>query len=43
MVWAPGGYRFRDFVIFGFFPDILYWILGCALTAAVYPFDEKKA
>lgn len=39
MVWGPGGYNFRDFVIFGFVPDIIYWILGCAVIVAVYPFD----
>ncbi len=39
MVWGPGGYKFRDFLIFGVVPDVLYWIVGCALTIAVYPFD----
>ena len=39
MVWAPGGYKFWDFVKFGFFPDIAYWIVGCAIIVAVYPFE----
>lgn len=38
MVWGPGGYRFKDFVIFGFFPDVLYWFLGCTLVPLVFPF-----
>jgi di/tricarboxylate transporter len=40
MVWGPGGYRFRDFVIFGFIPDVLYWFIACALIPRLYPFDE---
>ena len=40
MVWGPGGYRFIDFVIFGFIPDLIYWLLGCAVIAALYPLDE---
>lgn len=39
MVWAPGGYRFKDFVIFGFIPDLIFWFPGCALIAAVFPFS----
>ena len=42
MVWGPGGYRFKDFLIFGFVPDIVYWILGCALIPAVFPFDAVE-
>lgn len=38
MVWGPGGYSFRDFVIFGLIPDIIYWVLGCALAVQLYPF-----
>lgn len=38
MVWGPGGYKFRDFLIFGFIPDITYWILGCAMCTVIYPF-----
>ena len=38
MVWAPGGYRFRDFLLFGIIPDIIYWLLGVAIIIAVYPF-----
>lgn len=38
MVWGPGGYRFRDFVIWGVVPDLIYWFIGCALIPAIYPF-----
>mmetsp|Transcript_11471 Transcript_11471/g.15798 ORF Transcript_11471/g.15798 Transcript_11471/m.15798 type:complete len:792 (-) Transcript_11471:85-2460(-) len=38
MVWGPGGYRFKDFLIFGFVPDVVYWFLGCALVPLVFPF-----
>lgn len=38
MVWGPGGYNFWDFMIFGFIPDILYWIIGCFIIVGVYPF-----
>lgn len=38
MVWGPGGYRFKDFIIFGIIPDIIYWIIGCALIVALYQF-----
>jgi di/tricarboxylate transporter len=38
MVWAPGGYKFKDFVIFGFIPDIIYWVISCLLIPAVFPF-----
>lgn len=38
MVWGPGGYSFWNFVVFGFVPDVLYWIIGCFLIVAVYPF-----
>lgn len=38
MVWGPGGYSFRDFVIFGIVPDIIYWVLGCAITVQLFPF-----
>ena len=41
MVWGPGGYRFKDFVIFGLVPDLVYWFVGCALIEKVYPFDAK--
>eukprot|EP01040_Poterioochromonas_malhamensis_P001712 gene1714-1817_t len=40
MVWGPGGYRFKDFMLFGILPDIIYWFLGCALIVALYPFEE---
>jgi di/tricarboxylate transporter len=40
MVWGPGGYRFKDFLIFGFVPDVIYWIIGCALIPEVYRFDD---
>eukprot|EP01033_Poteriospumella_lacustris_P017052 gene17052-12204_t len=38
MVWGPGGYSFRDFLIFGVMPDIIYWVVGCAITVQLYPF-----
>lgn len=38
MVWGPGGYSFRDFVLFGIVPDIIYWVLGCAITIQLFPF-----
>ena len=38
MVWGPGGYSFRDFVIFGIVPDIIYWVVGCAITVQLFPF-----
>lgn len=38
MVWGPGGYSFRDFLIFGIIPDIIYWILGCFVTSQLFPF-----
>jgi di/tricarboxylate transporter len=38
MVWAPGGYNFWNFVVFGFLPDLVYWIIGCVLIIGVYPF-----
>jgi hypothetical protein len=38
MVWAPGGYNFKDFVIFGFVPDLIYWFVGCAMIVRVFPF-----
>jgi di/tricarboxylate transporter len=39
MVWAPGGYKFLDFVKYGFFCDVLYWIGGCFLISVFLPFD----
>jgi di/tricarboxylate transporter len=38
MVWGPGGYKFKDFVIFGIVPDIIYWLVGCAIIIRMYPF-----
>lgn len=40
MVWGPGGYKFKDFLLFGFIPDIMYWIVACSLISVIYPFDE---
>ena len=40
MVWGPGGYRFKDFLIFGFVPDLVYWFLGCSLVPLIFKFDE---
>ena len=38
MVWGPGGYRFKDFMLFGIVPDVIYWFIGCAITVVLYPF-----
>ncbi|RYH05325.1 TRAP transporter large permease subunit [archaeon] len=38
MVWGPGGYRFRDFMIFGFVPNLIYWFIACGLIPLLYPF-----
>lgn len=38
MVWGPGGYSFKDFVIFGLVPDIIYWVVGCSVIVRIYPF-----
>ena len=38
LVWGPGGYRFKDFVIFGIIPDVIYWIGACLLIPLIYPF-----
>jgi di/tricarboxylate transporter len=38
MVWGPGGYKFTDFILFGLLPDVLYWVVGCGLISALYPF-----
>ena len=37
MVWGPGGYKFIDFVKFGFVPDIIFWLVTCAITPLIYP------
>lgn len=38
MVWAPGGYNFKDFLIFGFVPNIIYWIGASLLVPLFFPF-----
>lgn len=38
MVWGPGGYRFKDFIIFGLVPNMIYWFIGCSLIPTVFPF-----
>ena len=38
MVWGPGGYKFRDFLLFGIFPDLCYWFIGCGLISVFMPF-----
>ena len=43
MVWGPGGYLFKDFLIFGFVPDIVYWILGCAPIPRLTPSNRRSA
>lgn len=37
MVWGPGGYKFMDFVKFGFIPNIIFWICTCAIVPLIYP------
>jgi di/tricarboxylate transporter len=37
MVWGPGGYKFADFVRFGFVPDMLFWLLACAIAPWLFP------
>ena len=37
MVWAPGGYKFIDFVKFGFFADLIFWQITCALAPVLFP------
>ena len=38
MVWGPGGYRFKDFLKFGFVPEMIFWLLGSMMIVAIYPF-----
>jgi di/tricarboxylate transporter len=38
MVWGPGNYKMKDFLLFGIVPDILYCIGTCLLTPIIYPF-----
>jgi hypothetical protein len=38
MVWAPGGYRFRDFLIFGAIPNAIYLLISCYMIPHLYPF-----
>jgi hypothetical protein len=38
MVWAPGGYRFRDFVVFGLIPNALYLLIACYMIPHQFPF-----
>ena len=38
MVWGPGGYKFADFIKFGFFPDVLFWFLSCGLITLLMEF-----
>jgi di/tricarboxylate transporter len=37
MVWGPGGYKFMDFVKFGFIPNVIFWVCTCAIVPLVYP------
>lgn len=37
MVWAPGGYKFSDFIKFGFFADMTFWLLTCAIAPVLFP------
>lgn len=38
MVWGPGGYRFVDFLKFGFAADVIYWIGAVLLIPIMYPY-----
>jgi di/tricarboxylate transporter len=38
MVWAPGGYKFRDFVVFGAIPNAIYLVIACYMIPHQYPF-----
>lgn len=38
MVWAPGGYKFRDFVIFGLLPNAFYLVIACYMIPNQFPF-----
>eukprot|EP01033_Poteriospumella_lacustris_P010048 gene10049-7178_t len=38
MVWAPGGYKFRDFVVFGLLPNALYLVIACYMIPNQFPF-----
>lgn len=38
MVWAPGGYKFRDFVVFGLIPNGLYLVIACYMIPNQFPF-----
>jgi len=40
MVWGPGGYKFKDFLLYGIAPDIIYWVISCLLIPVVIPFNE---
>lgn len=39
MVWGPGQYNFFDFCKFGLIPNIIWWVLSCLISAAVWPLD----
>lgn len=36
MVWGPGGYKFKDFLLFGIVPDLIYLFVGCAMIHWIY-------
>ena len=36
MVWGPGGYKFKDFIVFGIIPDLIYLFVGCAMIHLIY-------
>jgi di/tricarboxylate transporter len=38
MVWAPGGYKFRDFVVFGAIPNAIYLVIACYMIPHQFPF-----
>ena len=38
MVWGPGGYKFLDFMRFGFIPDLIFCVLTCTMAPWLFPF-----
>jgi di/tricarboxylate transporter len=41
MVYAPGGYKFTDYLRVGIPLDLLFMAVTCALTPLVFPFYPK--
>lgn len=41
MVYGPGGYRFRDYLVFGAPLKLSFWVLSVALIPVFWPFDSQ--